>query len=582
MSRQTHLNMDQAESFNRAMDAFDHVKGTPAAKDFFISIDQELKGKEILVATHKSASRFLDKYILECPVESLHSLLNIFSNKIEYLCFDASGSHCLEGVIQQSIQFADNKDFKPTFAELFKNLITNLCNDTVGVGNLAEDRYGSHVLRSIITSLSENKSLSGIVEKKLIRPVIQVLIKSPDKARVPQFSAVLQTIAKLNPENNQKVLTYLANSIPTEFDAVCDRSTSKLIEEVIKLGIEAPIQKIYETIFKDNALKAARHSVANFVLQRWLEQCTKPMFTGVAKELIPNIGMLINDQPEVVVAVCNAAARLAAEQENIIAEFNKFKGSDNLINALLGTRKEKCGAQVLQAICRFQQKPADAIVGAFLDLPKDRLQSICVSKTGTYVVTEYLRSDLKKSAKRKLVDRLIPILPEIAGDRAGSYIVEDAFKASDMEKKVAICDELTAHPDLKTNAPNIWRSLKLDSFKSRFGQWEHEMITIASVENAMKDIIEDKPAKPSSVPEKERKKGKKLPQPKEEEEAQPKVEEAQPVVEEAQTKVEEEQPKVEEEQPKQQEEKPQAEEEQPKEERRHRHRRHRSHEGEEQ
>ena len=333
-------------------------------------------------------------------------------------------------------------------------------------------------------------------------PVIKIMVKSPDKARIPQFSAVLQTIAKLDPENNQNVITYLANSIPTDFEAACDDSSSKLIEEIINLGIEGPIHKIYDNMFKNNALKAAINSVANIVLQRWLEHCNKEMFADVCKELAPNIAMLINDHPEVFVALCNSAARLSTGQEIIIAEINKFKGGENLITTLLSTRKEMCGAQVLQAICRFQQKPADAIISAFLELPKDKLQSICVSKTGTHVVTEYLRSDLKNSAKRKLVDHLIPILPEIAADRAGSYIVEDAFKFSDMKKKVAICNELTSHPETKTNAPNVWRILKLDSFLSCFEQWEHEMITTANEENAMNDIIEDKPAKPSSLQEK--------------------------------------------------------------------------------
>ena len=61
--------------------------------------------------------------------------------------------------------------------------------------------------------------------------------------------------------------------------------------------------------------------------------------------------------------------------------------------------------------------------------------------------------------------------------------------------KVRLCETLVADKEMKTSAPNIWRSLKLDSFISRRGQWEHEMITKAKVESAMKDIIEEKPAK---------------------------------------------------------------------------------------
>ena len=495
MSRQTHLSLEQAESFSRAMDAYESVKGTDAAKDFFVSIDQQLKGKEILVAIHKTASRFLDQYIAECPVESLHHLFMVFVSKLDEIIFDPSGSHCVEGVINQAFPYIDNKDFKPPFIDLYKSMISNIRDEnTIGAAVLSEDKYGSHVMRCIITTLSQCKALNQHIDK-LCRSIIQALIKNPEKTRIPQFSAVLQTIAKLDKESNPKLVQYLAQNVPTTFNDISDRSTSRLVEEVIRAGFDKPIHDVYENVFKTSAARAADHVVANFVLQRWLEHCNKEMFTTVSAQLLEDLENLLYRNPEVIVAYCNASARLVVDQDKIIKAFNDYRDGKNLIDTMLSLRKEKAGAQILQAICRFQQKQAEAIVGAFLELPPERLIEVCVSRTGTYVVTEYLRSNLKKNSKRKLVDHLIPIIMEIAPDRAGSYIVEDAFNASDLEKKVEICEEILKHKDAKTEAPNIWRSLKLDSFVSRRGQWEHEMITKAKVEAAMKDIIEDEPAK---------------------------------------------------------------------------------------
>lgn len=485
--RKPHLNQEQADFFARAMEAYATVKGTDAAEDFFGPINQQLEGKEVLVATHKTASRFLDKYIAECPVESLHHLLLAFSRHMYELCFDACSSHSVENLFVQCAQYINSKDFVPTFQELFATILGEMRTYAI---ELSEDKYGSHVVRCIITNFGGIKSLNQHIDK-LCRQVIQAMVKTPDYTRSPHFSAVVQTICTLDNEKYPKLLSYLARSVPFTFESIRDKSSSHLIEEILKLNIDEPKKALFEAVFKTDALHCARDRNANFVLQRFIENTPKDYFPGICDQLLPSFSTLIDERPEVINALANAAARLKLNQDKIIQELNKLKNGKNLIDALLGIRSQKSGAMILQSVCRFEQKQADAIVGALLEMTEDKLRDLCLNKNGSYIVTEYLKSTtIKPGAKGKLIRKLTPIIPQISSDRIGSFIVEDAFKAGDMDCKIDICGILV-DSNMKDKAPNIWRSLRIDAFLNRRGQWEHEILQAAKVEKAMKEFVDE-------------------------------------------------------------------------------------------
>ncbi|EAY13695.1 Pumilio-family RNA binding repeat containing protein [Trichomonas vaginalis G3] len=485
--KRPHLNQEQADFFSRAMEAYAAVKGTEAAADFFGPINQQLEGKEVLVATHKTASRFLDKYIAECPVESLHHLLLAFSKHMSDLCFDANASHSVENLFIQCAQFIDNKDFKPSFQELFASILGELKSYAP---DLSEDRYGSHVIRSLITHYGGFKSMNQHIDK-LCRQIIQAMLKTPDYTRSPHFSAVLQTICTLESDKYPKLINYLARSVPFTFDSIRDKSSSHLIEEILKLNVDEPKKVLFDNVFKTDALKCARDRQANFVLQRFLENTPKDFIPELCDQLLPNFASLLDERPEVINSLVSACARLKFNQDKIAQELNKYRNNRNLIDSLLSIRSQKAGAMILQSVCRFEQKQADPIVGAILDMTDDRFKGLCLDKNGSYIITEFLKSQtIKPGAKNKVIRKMLPILPEISANRIGSYIVEDAFKAGDMNSKVDICERLI-EAQMKDKAPNVWRSLRVDAYMNRRGQWEHEITTAAKVEKAMKEFVDD-------------------------------------------------------------------------------------------
>ena len=83
--RERHLSFDDVKFFERAMDAYKSVKNTAEANDFFVPISQELQGKEILVAQHKTCSRFMESYIQECPITSVQKLFAALLGTVSHL-----------------------------------------------------------------------------------------------------------------------------------------------------------------------------------------------------------------------------------------------------------------------------------------------------------------------------------------------------------------------------------------------------------------------------------------------------------------------------------------------------------------
>lgn len=220
-----HLSLDDVRFFERAMDAYNSVKNTDAATDFFIQIDQALRGKEMLVAQHKVCSRFIESYVQECPLESLQKLFTRFSGHFKELSMDKFSSHTVEHMITQGIQFIDN-EITPSFGELLASVISEL---TPNAALLAQDPSGSHVVRCILGSLAKCEQFVIKIDK-FARKIVQGVVQSHTIVRSTQVSVTLQAIAQLDQAVYGKLVKYLAASIPLKWDLITDKSGSKLAE----------------------------------------------------------------------------------------------------------------------------------------------------------------------------------------------------------------------------------------------------------------------------------------------------------------------------------------------------------------
>ena len=484
MSR--HLSLDDVRYFERAMSAYKSVKGTEAVNDFFGSIDQSLRGKEVLVAKHKVCSRFMEQYIQECPLESLQRLFVVFSGQFADLATDKFASHTVEHMVRQGIQFIDN-EITPSFRELLASLINEL---TPAAASLAEDPAGTHVDRVILGELSAIESFTQKIDK-FARKIIQAIVQNPRLISKPHVSGTLQVLAGMNHDQYAKLLKYLVSSVPLEWRTVCDRSGSKLVEALIQGVGDDVIRVLYEKVFSDGAARCCEDDVGNYVLQKWLEFVQDPdMIAGVAEQLLSILSELLGRRPQVAVALSVGLANAAPEyQTRFLDAIEKEARGRNIVEYLNGLASPN-GPKIVQSLCHFDAKAANRFIEAMKSLGSDKIVACALDKAGSYFVSEFVRTktiDIK--AREKIIRRLIPHAKELAGSRFGSFVLDAMFNASDLATKAKICEAIN-NDEVRKSAPNIWKFFRMDQFRTKREQWEKDTVNIMKRSDAMSDIIE--------------------------------------------------------------------------------------------
>lgn len=485
MSKRDHLSLNEAQFFGRAFEQLKN-KENESNFEFFETLQQQLTGNEILVAKNKECSKFMEVYISKCPAEFLHQIFLSLGRSWGDLCFDPSGSRVAEALINESAEYIDSKEYKPTFFELFVNFITEIKGY---VSDLAHDKYGSHVLRRIIKQISEKGQLEKHIDK-LSRQLIQGYKSDKGQAREIHYSAVLQTLLDLDQSNQvyKKITNYLASTIPYTEDDVKDQFASHLYEKVISTCPDIAINTLYNNVLKDRAVNLSKHKFGNHVLKQWILNCNDgDKVKDVLDQLLANFNEILDESPLVMHAFFNAASRVPAIQDQLVKFLKQRSGDRNIIEEFLNSNNRNAGMRILQEILRYQDKFSEYAVGAVLSLPDERLKTLCIDKDGTFVISEFFRSRIKKRPKHKLLKKIIPFAEELCIDRRGSYIIEDAFRAADIEHKALLCETLI-NLDLKNKCPKIYSNFKLQNFTNRRGQWEYEMRVLTKREDEMRGM----------------------------------------------------------------------------------------------
>ena len=483
--KERHLSLEDVSYFERAMDAFDDVKGTEGVNDFFESLDQTLRGKEILVSQHKTCSRFLESYIKECPVMSLQRLFRAFSGHYEEIAYDKFSSRVVEQLVTQGFNFIDYDISPPKFSELLSSLVTEL---TPNAAELAEDVSGSHVARAIIYTLSVHASMNQKIDK-FARKIIQGFVNDPNRAKYPQYSATLQSIASLDGQYYGKLIRYLLSNVPCNFENICDKCESKLIEcMIVKIGAPA-CTMVFDKCFRDKAYDAVFTPIANFVLQRWLENDkNNEELIVVIKKIMPK---MISKRPQIIVSLSKSLTHVdESHQKRFIEFFTKESNGKNLIE-YINSISPPNGSKILQNLCNFKQSVNKPFVDGVLQLGGEKIIELSLDQAGSFFVSEFLRSQIDEKSKMKVIRRLILKADELAVNRNGAFVIEAAFKVSDLKTKANICEALK-NDNVKNNAKYIWRNFRMDQFISRRQLWEKDTETIMKKQDAMDDIIEDK------------------------------------------------------------------------------------------
>lgn len=481
-----HLSLDDVKFFERAMDAYKSVKNTEAANDFFVPIDQSLRGKEVLVAQHKVCSRFMESYVQECPLASLQRLFAVFSGHFEELSTGKFSSHTVEHMIRQAIQFIDS-EVSPSFRELLSSLINEL---TPAAATLAQDPAGTHVGRVVLGEVSSIASFAQKIDK-YARKVVQSIVQRPTLIGMPQVSGTLQVIAGMDRELYPKLVKYLVSSIPLTWETICDKSGSQLAEALIGSVGEDAVNALFESVFSTAAVDAAFDRMANFVLQRWLENAQdQKMIETVADQLFPKASELLGRRPQVMVSLAAGLVHAGTRyQTKFIDIINREAGGGNIVEYLSGLAPPN-GPKIVQSLCHFDGKASGPFVEAMKALGGDKLVANALDKAGSYFVSEFVRAkNIDEKSREKIMRRLIPRVQELAVNRFGSFVVDAMFNAGDLETKAKICTNLNSD-EVRKAAPNIWKFFRMDQFRTKREQWEKDTQNIMKRSDAMSGILE--------------------------------------------------------------------------------------------
>ena len=484
--KERHLTINDVKYFERAMDTFSEIKDSQAANDFFKPIEDEMKGKEMLIAQHKVCSRFLDEYIKNCPISSLERLFRSFSTHFCQLSMDKFASHTVENLLMQALELVNTSE--TSFHELLASFVTEI---TPTAPELAEDKAASHVVRCVFTKLSSLKNLSQRIDK-LARKIIQALIANPYKLKSSYFSLTVQDIASLNPDNYSKLLKYLLSSVPCKYDDCCDKSCSQLIEcLIVRIGAPA-VTAVYNETLKSQTLDSAFHPIANYILQKWLLHCKdNEQLTNVCEQLIPKVETLIIRKIQVVVALSSA---LINTNQNLQKKFyyilkQQCLNEENIIDHYIYLFRPN-GSKILQSLCYFDKSVNSDLVEAILKIGGESVYKIASDLGGSYFVSDFLKSEINIKTRYKIIRRLLPKMGQLASDNNGRHVVESAFNISDIPLKCQIC-QAVVDGSSKDSAKIIWKNFRLDQFISRREQWEKDTENIMKRHNAMDDIIND-------------------------------------------------------------------------------------------
>jgi nucleolar protein 9 len=456
---QPHLTLDDVQFFERAITAWDSVRSNRSALDYFIPIDQFLHGRELLVASHKMASRFMSTYIKECPLSSLRRLFTSFSGHFLSLSIDRYASHSVENLIIQASPFIDDG-----FRNLCVSLITEL---TPNAAILAEDLAGSHVARAIITEFSKEPTLIAHIDK-FVRKILQNLVAKPEIVRFPKF------------------LRYLKETMPISWEVIREKNPAKAIERMIECIGQEVVSAVFAAVFQNRSVEAAFDPIANFVIQRWLEFAKlEEEIVIVAEQLIPYIPRLLERRPQVVISLAVALERVGERHQK--AFLDVLSGEGNIVEYL---NELSHGSKILQAICRFQNGGIRVLLKALKKLNRERIVRMARDMSGSFFLSTFFESvNIPLADRQKVVEDLFPHMAELAVDEHGVSVVRSAFKSLDLLTKSRICENLNRE-NIRKEQASLWQKFRMEQFIHQREKWEQDIERLTRKEEVMDEIIE--------------------------------------------------------------------------------------------
>ncbi|KAJ7557399.1 hypothetical protein O6H91_05G125000 [Diphasiastrum complanatum] len=334
----------------------------------------ETRGKELPLACHAGCSRVLENILVSCDVVHTLSFLNNCISDLPLMLLDPSASHVVQAAMRSISNALLHHDKHAVWFKTFETTFAKVCK---AVGEKAAEvmcsRYGSHVLRDIISILSgvsvdmsskevTNKSRTQLegrltmkaVSKNFVQlkhqgfpellkslattileacremaaqlcadsaagPVLQAILKalSGEKEFVTLAIATIMGCWKGNAASEGKVLENAHIEAITEM--MKDRSSSHLIEVILQIAPDPLYVEMFQRFFRHRLLPLSLHQCANFAVQSLIASARhQGQVNLVLDELEESFAPLIEERRAgVVSSILAACGRFRTRQREV-------------------------------------------------------------------------------------------------------------------------------------------------------------------------------------------------------------------------------------------------------------------------
>ena len=436
------------------------------------------------------------------------------SNNLEDFCQDTYASHILRTVVQCAVgqryteQHQKNKEGPESKqTEGYDLMVVSKLKDDV-------DEQMDEVLDTLTARLMAMPK--DILTTELCVRVIQVY---------------LSLVSQKQPKTARGVVRYLLTACFADPDQVDwdDSSVVRLMEALVVAGINhAKLAPKLMEVLEGKVGELARHSTANFVVQRLLDQLTdKDRFLVIVEEVVAGLEeVLAAGATGVLLALTKSAVRLEAGQTIVMAAIIKVlhcNEKQEMLAPLLAhlvtleswsegehPPVHLHGSLALQQLLLFT-KPIK-VVRSLLSLGASQLASLLADPRGCHITDSFLTSKHvgEKSREgmirglRYIIRLLVTCLHtmilrgqfvSLACGKHGSRTVDALWKHSGMKMKQTMAEELSAKLDILNSnkfGKFVAQKCYLQVFKRGKEDWRSVLDKEEKVENMFSDILGDK------------------------------------------------------------------------------------------
>ncbi|KAF1987592.1 PLP-dependent transferase [Aulographum hederae CBS 113979] len=363
------LDEEEQEYFKRADDMLEmnQFNDNEERALFLSNLYKEAEGKELKIAYSQSCSRMMERLIQSSSPGQLKRLFQSFSGQFLHLIHHRFASHCCEALFLHAAPMVtqemtnppkpDSSDPSDIFVPM-EDLFLYALDELEGFfGFLMTDRYGSHILRTLLIVLSgdslsstsskslfqskrkENVTISKAahsetpaLEKRAVpdsfhaaldkvikdsvsgldttylralathptgNPVLQLLLKIElvhfGKQRAKDETSIIH---KLLPDDTISEGTESASFVN---GLVYDIVGSRLLEAIVEFAPSKLFKSLYREFFKERTDSLSRNEIAGYVVCKMMERVGKHDLADMMQSILPQVKGLVERGRTVVI-----------------------------------------------------------------------------------------------------------------------------------------------------------------------------------------------------------------------------------------------------------------------------------------